>query len=47
MRPNFRGRGFRPQKRNPNRINGEIRVPEVRVIADGVEPKVYSIEDDI
>jgi translation initiation factor IF-3 len=47
MRPNFRGRGFRPVKKNPNRINSEIRVPEVRVIADGVEPKVYVIEDAI
>lgn len=47
MRPNFkgRGRGFRPVKKNPNRINNEIRVPEVRVIADGVEPKVYKIEE--
>lgn len=49
MRSNFRGRGrgFRPQKKNPNRINNEIRVAEVRVIADGVEPKVYKIDEAI
>jgi len=47
MRPNFRGRGFRPVKKNPNRINGEIRIPEVRLVLDGVEPKVYTTEDAI
>lgn len=47
MKPSFKGgRNFkRPEKQNPNRINGEIRVPEVRVIADGVEPTVYKIAE--
>lgn len=47
MRPNFKGRGrnFKAVKKNPNRINSEIRVPEVRVVAEGVEPKVYKIDE--
>ena len=46
MKPGYKGRNFRrPEKKNPNRINEEIRVQEVRVIADGVEPKVYAIGD--
>ena len=47
MRPNFKGgnRGFKGARRNPNKINREIRVAEVRVIADGVEPKVYAIDE--
>lgn len=47
MRPNLRGRGrnFKAARKNPNRINDEIRVPEVRVVADGVEAKVYKIDE--
>jgi len=40
-KPPFRGR----QKRNPHRINEEIRVPNVRLVGDNVEPELYSTND--
>ena len=45
MRPY--NKGVKAVKKNPNRINNEIRVPEVRVVGDGVEPQVLKIEDAI
>lgn len=46
MRPFNKGvRGVKAVKQNPNRINEEIRVPEVRVVGEGVEPKVYKLAE--
>jgi len=42
LRPKFRGRA--PQKRNPNRINEEIRIPKVRLVGDTVEPQIIETE---
>ena len=40
-KPPFRGR----QKKNPHRINQEIRVPKVRLVGDNVETDVYSTDE--
>lgn len=48
MRPNYRGRrGGRVIKKNPHKTNGEIEASEVRVVGEGVEPKVYKIAEAI
>ncbi|RZK01696.1 MAG: translation initiation factor IF-3, partial [Flavobacterium sp.] len=40
-------RGFQPrvEKKDAHRINNLIRVPEVRLVGDNVEPGVYKISD--
>lgn len=40
-KPPFRGR----QKKNPHRINQEIRVPKVRLVGENVETDVYSTDE--
>lgn len=45
MRPY--NKGIKAVKKNPNRINNEIRVPEIRLVRDGVEPQVISTEEAI
>ena len=50
MKGGFKGRRRGPSridKRKEHRTNEEIRATEVRVVGDGVEPDVYSIEKAI
>src|SRR5687767_15030940 len=43
---NFRGR-FVPRKEAEHRINHFIRVPQVRLVGDNIEPGVYNTQDAI
>src|SRR3982751_456446 len=43
-RGGYKGR-FAPRKEAEHRINGFIRVPQVRLVGDNVEPGVYSTQD--
>lgn len=42
-RPNFRGR--LPQKEAEHRINHHIRVPQIRLVGENVEPGIYSTQE--
>lgn len=46
-RPNFRGRNpnFRREQQQEHRTNRMIRVPEVRLVGDNVEPGLYRTDD--
>lgn len=46
-RPNFRGRNpnFRREQQQEHRTNRMIRVPEVRLVGENVEPGLYRTED--
>ena len=46
LNPNYKGRNpnFRKEQQQEHRTNKMIRVPEVRLVGEGIEPGVYSIE---
>ena len=46
LNPNYRGRNpnFRREQQQEHRTNRMIRLPEVRLVGEGIEPGVYPIE---
>ena len=45
-KPNFQGRGrFQPKKEAEHRINQFIKVPQVRLVGENIEPGVYSTQE--